>query len=172
MKLIKYYHCCLSQVFFIKKLVSPDHHVEVQQHRPGLPTQHTHTRPTHPTHPHTHPPRKRKKKRERRRGKGDPHHITPRTTKHPLITRTHTTHHIHTTHKGKEEKGKGKRGPFVCGLGTMCDTSVGCKRICCGAGVMWCSAGEKKRERVEGKRGERVEEEKGEIYYIKNMEKG
>ena len=43
----------------------------------------------------------------------------------------------------------------MCGLGTMCDTSVGCKRMRCDAGVMWCSAGEKKRERVEGERDKR-----------------
>src|SRR6266542_840767 len=98
--------CCLSQVFFYKKLVSPDHHVEVQQHRSGLPTT----------------------KEKRRRGKGDPHHTTPRTITHPLTTHTHTTHYTHTTHKGKEGKRKGKGGPFVCGLGTMCGMSVGCKR--------------------------------------------
>ena len=49
----------------------------------------------------------------------------------------------------------------MCGVDTMCDTSVGCKRMCCGAGVMWCSAGEEKREIVEGK------EAKEERNYIK-----
>ncbi len=40
----------------------------------------------------------------------------------------------------------------MCGVDTMCGMSVGCKRMCCDAGVMWCSAGEKKSERGEGKR--------------------
>src|SRR6266496_4258272 len=137
--------CCLSQVFFIKKLVSPDHHVEVQQHRPGLPTQHTHSRtPTnkHPhVHTHTHQGKEETRKGKKGRGKRDPHHTTPRTTTHPLTTHTHTTHHTDTTHKGKEGKGKGKGGPFMCGLDTMCGMSVGCKRMRCDAGIMWCSAG-------------------------------
>ena len=51
----------------------------------------------------------------------------------------------------------------MCGLDTMCGMNVGCKRICCGAGVMWCSAGEDKRERVEGERGK-----KGKDYIKKN----
>ena len=32
----------------------------------------------------------------------------------------------------------------MCGLDTMCGMSVGYKRICYGAGEMWCSAGEEK----------------------------
>ena len=48
----------------------------------------------------------------------------------------------------------------MCGLGTMCDMGVGCKRIRYGAGVMWCGGGEEKRKRVEGERGER-----GKTYY-------
>ena len=36
----------------------------------------------------------------------------------------------------------------MCGVGTMCGMNVGCKRMCCGAGVMWCSAGEER-----GKKG-------------------
>src|SRR6266496_407239 len=160
--------CCLSQVFFfIKKLVSPDHHVEVQQHRSGLPTQHTHTRPTHPTHPPTHPPRKRRRGKKRR-GKGT------RTTPHPapqhihsqpkLIPRTTPTPHT----KGKREKGMGKGGPFVCGLGTMCGMNVGYKRICYGAGEMWCSAGEEKRKREV----KEVKEERRERHYSTLKKKG
>src|SRR6266542_3530079 len=106
--------CCLSQVFFIKKLVSPDHHVEVQQHRPGLPTQHTYTHTPNTQHPPTHPPRKeeRGKLRKREKGKGT------RTTPHPapqhihsqpkLIPRTTPTPHT----KGKKEKGKEKGVPL------------------------------------------------------------
>src|SRR6266536_2853314 len=97
--------CCLSQVFFYKKLVSPDHHVDVHQHRSGLLTQHT----------HTHQGKKERgklRKREKKKGKGDLHHTTPRTTTHPLTTHTHTTPHTHPTHKVKEGKGKGKRGPL------------------------------------------------------------
>ena len=49
----------------------------------------------------------------------------------------------------------------MCGLGMMCDMSVGYKRMRCDAGVMWCSAGEKKSERGEGIRGERSERGEG-----------
>ncbi len=70
----------------------------------------------------------------------------------------------------------------MCGLGTMCGMSVGCKRMCCGAGVMWCSAGERggkerkrergkkgrgKRRKREGKRGEKRER----LNYIIKMKK-
>src|SRR6266542_3939939 len=108
--------CCLSQVFFfIKKLVSPDHHVEVQQHRSGGKGTRTTPHPA-PQHIHSQPT------------------LIPRTTPTP-----HTK-----GKKEKEKKRKGKKerererekgGPFVCGLGTMCGMGVGCKRICCGAGV-------------------------------------
>src|SRR6266496_3914067 len=90
---------------FYKKLVSPDHHVEVQQHRSGLPTQHTLT--------HTH-----QGKEERRKGKKEKRGKGTRTTPHPapqyihsqprLIPRTTPTPHT----KGKREKGKGKGGPL------------------------------------------------------------
>src|SRR6266496_3694964 len=180
--------CCLSQVFFIKKLVSPDHHVEGQQHRSGLPTQHPHTptdpptqhththplthppntpththRPTHPTHPHTPTKEKRKGekgKEEKRRGPA-PHH-TPH---HKTSTRNPSSYHApHRHHTQRErEKGKGKRGPFVCGVDTMCGMNVGCKRMRCDAGVMWCSGGEKKSERGEGVRGERGERGEGKV---------
>ncbi len=50
----------------------------------------------------------------------------------------------------------------MCGVDTMCGMSVGCKRMRCDAGVMWCSAGEKKSERGEGVRGERGERGEGE----------
>ena len=39
-------------------------------------------------------------------------------------------------------------------------------------GVMWCSAGEKKRERVEGERGERVEKIRGKEWKGKKAKKG
>src|SRR6266542_3229892 len=136
--------CCLSQV--IKNLFHPITTLRCSNiDQDSQPHTHTHPRPTQRTHPHTHQGKEERRGKEEE-GKGDPHYTTPRTTKHPLITRTHTTHHTHATHKGKEEKGKGKGGPFVCGLGTMCGMSVGCKRMRCDAGVMWCSAGEKKSE--------------------------
>ena len=58
----------------------------------------------------------------------------------------------------------------MCGLGMICGMGVGCKRICYGAGVMWCSAGEEKRER---EKGIEVKEERRErlIYYIKKIGK-
>ncbi len=52
----------------------------------------------------------------------------------------------------------------MCGLGTMCGMSVGCKRMRCGAGVMWCSAGEEKRGKERGKdegEGRRGRERRG-----------
>src|SRR6266542_696091 len=108
MKLIKYYHCCLSQVFFIKKLVSPDHHVEVQQHRPGLPTQHTHT-PNPPNTP-THTPTKEKRKEGKGKGERGP---APHHTPHHN-TSTHNPHSYHAPHphhtQRERGKGKGKRG--------------------------------------------------------------
>ena len=99
----------------MKKLVSPDHHVEVQQHRSGTRPTPPHTRPTtQHTHTHTHQGKEEReklgKREKRKEGKGNPHHTTPRTTKHPLTTQAHTMHHTDTTHKGKEGKGKGKRG--------------------------------------------------------------
>src|SRR6266496_1527468 len=78
-----------------------------------------------------------------------PHIHTPQ----PNPTNTHA--HTRPT-QGKRGRERGKRGreggPFVCDLGMMCGMGVDCKRICCGAGVMWCSAGEEKRERVEGEK--------------------
>src|SRR6266498_391891 len=160
----------LAKSFFIKKnlfhLITTLRCSNIDQE--GLPTRpHIHTLPIQPNQPHTptrptQRKRRKRKSKKRRRGKGDPHHTTPHTTTHPLTTQTHTTHHTHTTHKGKERKGDGKGGPVVCGLGMMCDMSVGYKRICYGAGEMWCSAGEEKRKRREVKE---VEEEKRVRHY-------
>jgi len=44
----------------------------------------------------------------------------------------------------------------------MCDMSVGYKRICYGAGEMWCSAGEERKERGEVKE---VKKERRERHY-------
>src|SRR6266496_1587205 len=140
--LIYYYCCCLGQVFFIKNLF---HLITTlrcsnidQDSQPNTPT---HT--LHPTPTHTHPPRKEERgKRER----GPAPHHTPH---HNTSTHNPLSYHAPRPHYTQRERGKweGKGGPFVCGVGTMCGMSVGCKRICCGAGVMWCSAGEKKRKR-------------------------
>src|SRR6266542_2762187 len=87
--------CCLSQVFFfIKKLVSPDHHVEVQQHRSGGKGTRTTPHPA-PQHIYLQPT------------------LIPRTTPTP-----HTKGKREGRGKGKREKGKreerkrgeGKRG--------------------------------------------------------------
>src|SRR6266496_2963168 len=116
--------CCLSQVINnLFHLITTLRCSNIDQD--SQPN--THTLPTHPTPPHTrsltHPPRKRKEEK----GKGI------RTTPHPapqnihlqpkLIPRTTPTPHT----KGKREKGKGKGGPFVCGVDTMCGMSVGYK---------------------------------------------
>ena len=58
----------------------------------------------------------------------------------------------------------------MCGVGTMCGMSVWLQANALWCGVMWCSAGEEKRERVEGERDERGK--KGRKDYIKKMEKG
>src|SRR6266542_3306693 len=163
--------CCLSQVINnLFHLITTLRCSNIDQD--SQPNTHTHSLTHPPNTPNT--PTKEKRKEENRergkRGKGT------RTTPHPapqnihlqpkLIPRTTPTPHT----KGKREEGKGKGGPFVCGVDTMCGTSVGCKRICCGAGVMWCGAGEEKRERIEGERGGR--RKKGRKDYIKKMEKG
>src|SRR6266542_1346207 len=93
----------------------------------------THTLPTHPTphtHAHTHTHQGRGKRKKGKGTRTTPHaapqniHLQPK-----LIPRTTPTPHT----KGKREKGTGKGGPFVCGVGTMCGMSVGCKRMRCGA---------------------------------------
>ena len=50
----------------------------------------------------------------------------------------------------------------MCGLDTMCGMGVGCKRMCCGAGVMWCNAGEKREK--EGK-GNEANKEREKTHY-------
>src|SRR6266496_3222958 len=92
--------CCLSQVINnLFHLITTLRCSNIDQD--SQPN--THTPPL--THPPNTPNTPTKEKR-----KGNPHHTTPRTTKHPLTTQAHTTHHTDTTHKGKEGKGKGKRG--------------------------------------------------------------
>src|SRR6266542_2405392 len=128
--------CCLSQVINnLFHLITTLRCSNIDQD--SQPNTHTHTPnpPNAPTHTH------QGKEEGRREGKGTrttPHlapqniHLQPK-----LIPRTTPT----PLTKGKREKGKGKGGPFVCGVDTMCGMGVGCKRICYGAGVMWCSAG-------------------------------
>src|SRR6266496_5713082 len=99
---MKFVCCCLSQV--INNLFHPITTLRCSNiDQDSQPNTHSHAQPTQ--HTHTHPPRKRGKRGEE--GKGNPHHTTPRTTKHPLTTQAHTTHHTDTTHKGKEGKRRG-----------------------------------------------------------------
>src|SRR6266496_833903 len=98
--------CCLSQVIInLFHLITTLRCSNIDQD--SQPNTHTHSPnpPNTPTHTPTHTPTKEE---ERGKREGDPHHTTPRTTKHPRSTQAHTTHHTDTTRKGKEGKGKGK----------------------------------------------------------------
>src|SRR6266542_2825961 len=103
--------CCLSQVINnLFHLITTLRCSNIDQD--SQPNTHTPNPPNAPTHTHQGKRKKGKGKigKGGEEGKGNPHHTTPRTTKHPLTIQAHTTHHTDTTHKGKEGKGKGKRG--------------------------------------------------------------
>src|SRR6266496_301105 len=155
----------LAKSFFIKNLfhlITTLRCSNIDQE--GLPTRpHIHTPQPNPTntHTHTHPTqgKRRKRKREKeKRGKGPAPHHTPHhnTSTHNL----HSYYAPHPHHTQREREKREREGGSLC-VWSGYDVWYGCglqaNALWCG--VMWCSAGEEKKERREGERGERGKKE-------------